>query len=56
MRVEIKHKGQDGVLFTINNADIISVVGEFFAVESVGNLKVGNLSLLDFDFEVFEDA
>lgn len=54
MRVEIKHKGQEEVLFTINNADVVNVVGEFFAVEG-GSLKVGNFSLLDFDFEAFEN-
>lgn len=55
MKVEIKHKGQDEVLFTIRSADVVSVVGEFLAVESTGNLKVGNYNLLDFDFEVFEN-
>lgn len=54
MKVDIKRKGQDEVLFTFNNANFVNFNDEFITVRNNRGF-IGNYNSSEFDFEVSED-
>lgn len=54
MKVDIKHKGQEEVSFTFNNATFVNFNGGFITVRGTYGF-IGNYNSSEFDFEVSED-